>query len=62
MVSTMSGPPPETTQDRHTKEKDPSPGKKLISPTKLGMEPGPRRRVVRQGLYRSLHGDGQSKV
>ena len=41
-VSTMSGPPPETTQDRtHTKDTHPIPGEKLKFLTPPGIEPGP---------------------
>ena len=42
VVSTMSEPPPKTTQDRtQTKDKHPIPGQKLKFLTPTGIEPGP---------------------
>ena len=42
VVSTMSGPPPKTTQDRtQTNDTHPIPGQKLKFPIPLGIEPGP---------------------
>ena len=44
VVSTMSGPPPKTTQDRtQTKDTPPIPGQKLKFLTPPGIEPGPPR-------------------
>ena len=54
VVSTMSGPPPETTHGRtQTKDTHPIPGQILkFRESNLG------HRVGRQGLYRPRHGDG----
>ena len=41
VVSTMSGPPPETTQERNTKDTHPIPGQKLKFLNPPEIEPGP---------------------
>ena len=57
VVSTMSGPPPKTAQDRtQTKNTYPIPGQKLKFPTPPGIETGLP--GWKAGLYRPRHGDG----
>ena len=60
VLSTMSGSPPKTTQDRtQTKDTHPIPRQKLKFLTPPELNPG--RRAGRQGLYRPRHGDELKK-
>ena len=56
VVSTMSGPPPETTQDRIQRTHTPDPRIEIKIPDSVGNRTRARR-DGRQGLYRPRHGD-----